>query len=366
MHIDINLRFHPSPAFVGILAELNEQYSEWTDGSYDWANQTTDFLHEPAPLPPFDEKLFQTPLSQRALNDLLQLSIALLSGNYPAVRDYLKQTHFAFVIGYPRSGGSYLTKELLRTVGLDHTRVSEALAHDGFPELRQTWYDWAGDRPYFHLQEAIFQVAEFLVIANLYFRRKTEPRADGIWLAPKKMHKLVSWAGSFKMLLGQGRADYLVTVRHPVPIAISIYEKSGGPTADGRFPAQAPRSAIERWILTDLMHLGFTLRELVEMDYFDAVAASWSNFYSGMATSGLFLGDRGEIRLVPYGRATLEGVVGDYRQRYGDPAAQPEPFHIHDKAQQHPDWLGRGNAAVEAVARQWAALGLRFPELSLE
>lgn len=366
MHIDIKLRFQPSAAFIGILAELNEQYSEWTDGSYDWADQTSDFLHAFGPLPAFGEKLFRTPLSQRALNDLLQLSIALLSGNFPVVRDYLKAMHFAFVIGYPRSGGSYLTKELLRTVGLDHTRVSEALAHDGFPQLRQNWYDWAGNRPYFHLQEAIFQVAEFLVIANLYFRRKTRAQTDGIWLAPKKMHTLVSWAGSFKMLLGQGRADYLVTVRHPVPIAVSVYEKSGGLTEDGRFPARAPRSAIERWILTDLMHLGFTLQELVKMDYFEAVAASWSNFYSSMATSGLFLGDREEIRLVPYGQAALEGVVSDYRKCYGDPAAAPEPFHIHNKAQQHPHWQACGEAAVEAVARQWAALGLRFVQLTLE
>lgn len=366
MYFDINLRFQPSPAFVGILAELNEQYSEWTDGTYDWADQTTDFLHAFGPLPNFDEKLYQTPLSRRAVNDLLQMAIALLAGNYPAVRSYLRDTRFAFVIGYPRSGGSYLTKELLRTVGLDHTRVSEALAHDGFPELRETWYDWAGNRPYFHLQEAIFQVAEFLVIANLYFRRRSQPGADGVWLAPKKMHKLVSWAGSFKMLLGQGQADYLVTVRHPLPSAVSIYEKSGGLPADGRFPAAAPRSAIERWILNDLMHLGYPLQQLSAMDYFEAVAASWSHFYSRMAGSGLFLGERDEIRLVPYGQAGLEGVVADFRRRYGDPAALPEPFHIHDKAQRHPDWQARGDAAVAAVAAQWAALGLNFPTLSHE
>lgn len=366
MHLDINLRLQPTSAFIGILAELNEQYSQWTDGSYDWAAQTTDFLHAFGPLPSFNEKLFQTPLSQRALNDLLQLTIALLSGNYPVVRDYLKEMHFTFVIGYPRSGGSYLTKELLRTVGLDHTRVSEALAHDGFPDLRETWYDWSGNRPYFYLQEAIFQVAEFLVIANLYFRRKTRARANGIWLVPKKMHKLVYWAGSFKMLLGQGRADYLVTVRHPVPTAISVYEKSGGPTADGRFPAQAPRSAIERWIVYDLMHLGYTLDELSVLDYFEALTVSWVHYYSAMAGSGLFLGSRDEVRLVPYGQAAFEATVANDRQRLGnDPDAAPEPFLIHDKSSRHPEWHARGAQAVDAMTAQWAALGLRFPELTL-
>ncbi|APZ42467.1 hypothetical protein [Acidihalobacter ferrooxydans] len=367
MHLDIELRFVPSEFFIGILAELNEQYSEWTDGSYDWAAQTTDFLHAFSPLPKFDETLFQSPLSQRAVNDLLQVAIALLSGDYPRVRDYLGPMRYAFVIGYPRSGGSYLTKELLRTVGLDHTRVSEALAHDGFPELRETWYDWAGDRPTFYLRESIFQAAEFLVISSLYYQRKTAPHTDGTWLIPKKMHKLVYWGASFKMLLGQGRADYLTTVRHPVPTAISIYEKSGGLPEDRRFPARAPRSAIEHWIVYDLLHLGYRFDELAALDYIEAVTVSWAHYYSRLAGSGLFLGSRDEVRLVPYAKEALEGVVSDYRQRLGDePSAAPEPFLIHDKSARHPDWQARGDQAVAAVTAQWAALGLRFPELSLE
>ncbi len=366
MNFDIHLRFQASEAFVGILAELNERYSEWTDGSYDWANQTTDFLHAQAPLPRFDAALFKTPLSQRALNDVLHIAIAVLSGDYPLVRDYLKHMRFAFVIGYPRSGGSYLTKELLRTIGFDHTRVSEALAHDGFPDLRETWYDWAGQRPYFHLQEALLQVAEFLVIANLYYQLKSRPQSNGIWLAPKKMHKMVNWAGSFKMLLGQGHSDYLVTLRHPLPAAISISEKSGGYPGNGRFPARAPRSAIERWIITDLMHLGFSIKELETMDYFEAVFASWAHFHIRMAGSGLFLGDRNEIHLIPYGQESQEGVVREYRERYGDAGVAPEPFHIHDKTRQYPNWTARGDAVVATVSAAWSALGLQFPKLSLD
>ncbi|MDR3567265.1 MAG: hypothetical protein P4L43_04480 [Syntrophobacteraceae bacterium] len=366
MNFDIQLRFRPSEAFIGILAELNDQFFDWTDGSYDWANQTVDFLHASAPLPRFDESVFKTPLSRRAINDLLQVAIALLAGNYPLVRDYLKNLRFAFVIGYPRSGGSYLVKELLRTVGFDHTRVSEELAHDGFPDLRETWYDWAGERPYFYLQEAIFQTAEFLVIANLYYRVKSGQRAQGARLAPKKMHKMVNWAGSFKMLLGHGQADYLVTVRHPLPTAISVAEKSGGFPADGRFPALAPRSAIERWIMTDLMHLGFTMGASAAMDYFEAVFLSWSLFHTSMATSGLFLGDRDEIRLVAYGDNHHEPVVRDYRERYGDPQLAPEPFMVHDKAREDRRWIERGDASVGAVTQTWSNLGLRFPELSLQ
>lgn len=364
MNLEIKLNFKPSLAFVGVLAELNERFSEWTDGSYDWANQTEDFLRSSVKLPDFDESLYQTPLSRQVVNDLLQVSIALFSGNYPLVRDYLKDIHFAFVIGYPRSGGSYLTKELLRTVGLDHKRVSEALAHDGFPELRDTWYEWQGDRPYFHLQETIFQVAEFLVIAKLYYNTKTARIPEGRWLAPKKFHKMVYWAGSFKMLLGQGRADYLVTVRHPLPTCISIYEKCGGLPPDGLFPAYKTRSAIEHWVLNDLVHLGFSQAAVAKMTYFEAVLASWTQFHTRMATSGLFLGDRHEIRVIPYSKAALESVVQDYRQLAGN-ALPPESVLEHAKAQLHPNWKVQGDAAVQALSTTWEGLGLQWPELGI-
>jgi hypothetical protein len=365
MDFNINLRFQPSAWFLGILAELNEKYADWTDGSYDWADQTTDFLHNPVPLPQFDDSLFKTPLSRRAVNDLLNMAVAIMAGNYPLVRRYLTNIRFAFVIGYPRSGGSYLTKELLRTVALDHKRVSEALAHDGFPELRDIWFDWNGNKPYYHLQDAIFQTAEFLVIANYYYQLKTRRQPSGIWLAPKKMHKMVNWGGSFKMLLGQGQADYLVTIRNPLPTAISIYEKSGGLPDDKLFPGQTPRSAIERWIMTDLMLLGYSMRQITAMNYFEAVQVSWSNFYARMATSGLFLGDRAEIEMVPYGKQQLEGTVAVFRDQYSRERKPPEPVLIHEKADEHPDWQAPASAAVAAMAQLWGSLGLAFPELTL-
>ncbi len=365
MDFSINLKLQPSPWFIGVLAELNELYSDWTDGSYDWAAQTTDFLHTPSPLPAFDDSIFETPLSRRAVNDLLHLAIAMIGGDYELVRRYTEVLRFAFVIGYPRSGGSYLTKELLRVAGLDHTRVSEALAHDGFPELHECWYGPGNNgQPLFYLQESLFQAAEFLVIANLYYQKKTIRHPHGYWLAPKKFHKIVNWGGSFKMLLGPGQADYIVTVRNPLPTAISIYEKSGGLPADGLFPVQAARSAIERWIIADLVRLGHSLEEVAAMDYFEAVQKSWSAFYARMAVSGLFLGLRDEVRLLPYGAEALEGVIREYNALHLR-RDTPEPVLIHEKANAHPHWVARAEETVAAMERLWASLGLSFPALSL-
>jgi hypothetical protein len=364
MKIRINLDLTPSQWFVGILAELNERYSDWSDGSYDWAAQTTDFLHSPEPLPQFDDSIFETPLSRRAVSDVLQVMIAVVGGDHEGLRRYLEPIRFAFVIGYPRSGGSYLTKELLRTVGLDHAKVSEALAHDGFPEVSDVWFATLPGERYFHLQDSIFQLAEFLVIASLYYRLKTQRHPHGYWLAPKKFHKIVNWAGSFKYLLGPGRADYLVTVRNPLPTAISIYEKSGGFPKNGRFPVEAPRSGIERWVIRDLVTIGHSLAEIAEMDYFLAVQRSWSAYYARLATSGLFLGLRDEPQLIGYGAAALEATIQGYRSRHLNPTSV-EPVLIHEKAQEHSRWIAPAEEAVDAMSRHWAGLGLAFPELTL-
>jgi len=213
------------------------------------------------------------------------------------------------------------------------------------------------------MQDAIFQVAEFLVISKLYFQTKIYNGADGAGLIPKKMHKIVAWAGSFKMLLGKGMADYLVTIRHPLPTAISIFEKCGGLPQDGKFPVNNPRCAIERWTTNDLMHLGYGSEEIAEMSYFSAIYKSWVYFYMRMATGGLFLGDKREIDILPYDADILENKVRTYRQHYGAQESEPEAFLIHDKSLAFAEFKDEADSAVEAVRAAWKGLGLQFPDL---
>lgn len=359
--VDIKLRFQPSAAFLRLLAELNERAADGAAGGHDAVAWSVDARHGAAL---FDPSLFATPLSRQIVTDLVQVATALMTGDYPLVRRYTQALRFAFVIGYPHSGGRYLTSELLRTLGLDPASMCTALAGDGFPELRDLWYDWNGDRPRFHLQDAIFQTAEFLVIAKHYYQRNTVRHPHGYWLAPKQLQQLVNWGGSFKMLLGEGRADYLVTVRHPLPTAVAIFEESGGLPADRLFPARQPRSAMERWILADLKTLGYAIDQVASMDYCHAVQVSWSQFYARMATSGLFLGVREELRAIAYGSAALESVVREYRARHLN-ATAPAPLLIQDQAGHYPDWQAHAATAVEAMTALWASLGLTFPALTL-
>ena len=50
--------------------------------------------------------------------------------------EFLKKTHFIFIVGSPRSGGTYITKQLYNAMGIDYKQVPYSLGHDGFPAPR--------------------------------------------------------------------------------------------------------------------------------------------------------------------------------------------------------------------------------------
>lgn len=362
MSFSIELKLQPSVWFSGIVAELGGLYSGWSDGSGQWWNQVPEVLQDNASWPELGHDIFETPIGQRARYEVNRLYQSMLTGDYESVRGYVKPLRYAMVIGYPRTGGSYLTKELLRSAGLDYTKVSTALAHDGFPIVHDNWYGHhtSGVRR-FHLQDSVFQVAEYLVASKHYYKSKAKKHPDGFWLVPKKFHTAVNWAGSLKTILGPGQSDYLVTARSPLPVAISVYEKSGGLPDSGLFPS--PRSYIETCISKDLATLGYTLDQIADMNYFDAVQKSWSLFYSRLATSGLFLDRRDDVRLIPYGKESLERAAQDYYDLYGR-SEKVDPLFVHDKSSRHPEWSERARMAVEDMTRLWSSLGLEFPDLT--
>jgi hypothetical protein len=177
------------------------------------------------------------------------------------------------------------------------------------------------------------------------------------------MHKLINWAGSFRSLLGGELADYIVTIRNPLPTAISIYEKSDGMPAGGKFPAARPRSAIERWILNDLNALGFSDSRAATLDYFEAVQISWTRFHLKMASSGLFSDNANDVTMLPYDPVTYQEFL---HRRYADVQNpnEPESLLVHDKYCEFPQWSDRADAAIASMKSIWNDLGLRLPTLT--
>ncbi len=286
---------------------------------------------------------------QEAIARAYQLLLALLTGDVDAIKDIQLKFHFVNVIGIPRNGGSYLTKELYRSMGIDPTRVPNVIAHDGFPDAGPFRFEkgvnsWV---------TSLHTMAEYLTMIEIYFG-KNKPHSGKI-VVPKKLLKGTYAGGFFHRILGQA-VENILTVRHPVASCISTYEKSGGFPDDGKF---AVRGNIEDWVRRDLVYTGSEPEDIEKMDYFDAYLRYWEQYNYYVATTGLSANR--SISIVAYDKERMEGLIKSFYYRFGNINPEPEAFEVFDKRDRHPDWFAKAEPVIKRVAEVWATVGLAFP-----
>jgi hypothetical protein len=252
------------------------------------------------------------------------------------------------VVGAPRHGGSYVTKQLFRSLGFDAAKVPNAIAHDGFPDA--TPFDF--DQGYSAYTRMMHNMAEYLSMVELFFANS---RAfDSMIPVPKKATKAAYQGGFFDRVLGPN-AEYIITLRHPVPAAISTYEKSGGLPANGRF---AVRGNIESWVRRDNIYSGVPENQVEQLAYFDAYLHYWEHYHYNLLLTGLRLNPK--WRVVTYGKERLEKLAAGLHQRFGS-AAQPDDFKVFDQRARHPDWMKQAEPVVRRVSDVWRQAGVNFP-----
>lgn len=295
------------------------------------------------------KRVLAKPRGQAAIGRAYQLLMALLTGDVDAIKDIQLKFHFVNVIGIPRNGGSYLTKELYRTMGYDPSKVPNVIAHDGFPDAGPFRFDKGVNSWISSLQT----MAEYLTMVEIYFG-KNQPHSGKI-VVPKKLLKGTYAGGFFHRILGQA-VENILTVRHPVASCISTYEKSGGLPEDGKFKV---RGNIEDWVRRDLIYTGAEPDEIAEMDYFAAYLRYWEQYNYYVATTGLSANRA--IRVVAYDKQRMEDLVKSFYYRFGEFDPHPEEFEVFDKRDRHPEWLTIAEPVVKRVSEVWATVGLEFP-----
>jgi hypothetical protein len=340
-----------SPVFVDFLAHIiaGREFS-----GQDWGDQLSETLNFAEQdmvrrAPQEAERVMADPRGRLAIARSYHWLLALLTANQQALRELQLKFHFINVIGIPRTGGSYLTRELYLALGIEPTAVHNALAHDGFPEaapfqLKNNANTWI---------VSLQTMAEYLVMVELFFGQR--PRHGGKVVVPKKLTKGIYAGGFFHRVLGEA-VEHIITLRHPVASCISTYEKSGGLPANGRF---ALRSNIEEWCRRDLAYVGIGAEALAQMDYFDAYLRYWEQYHLYIATTGLSANR--DLRVVVYGPERLQELARSFHRRYDSAAAVGE-FRAADTARQrHPDWMQRAQPVIERVAAVWERVKLPFP-----
>jgi len=340
-----------SPAFVTFLAH---QLARRTIDDQVWSDQRSELLAYPEHDAPriANEAAAAVMASAEGRAWLARsygLLFALLAGDPAPFTALQARFHFVNIVGIPRTGGSYLTAEIFRAVGMRPERVPSAIAHDSFPEaspfeLRPGINGW---------MVSLKTMAEYLTMVEVFFADR--PTHGGRIVVPKKLTKAVYAPGLFQRVLGES-AEHVLTVRHPAAGCVSTYEKSGGLPLDGRF---AVRSNIEEWCRRDLRYTGCGAAELERMDYFDAYLRYWEQYHLMMATSA-WAAPRA-LRIVPFGRLALEAHAQGYHDRFSSGLLAPE-FHVSDAARRrHPEWIEKGDRSIDRIAQAWRVVGLEFP-----
>jgi hypothetical protein len=277
------------------------------------------------------------------------LLLALLTGDLAPLVTFHSRFRFVTAIGIPRTGGSYLTAELYRALGMEPDHVPGALAHDSFPEAGPFALE-AGSNSWI---DCLKTTAEYMVMVELFFGGQR--RRGGKIVVPKKLTQGIYAAGFFRTVMG-GDADTILTLRHPAAACLSTYEKSGGLPVDRRFVV---RSNIEEWCRRDLASTGCSAAQLKSMDYFDAYLRYWEQYYLSVAVSGLSASI--DLRVVAYGKSALQSLAQNYHNDLGS-GLQASEFQVSDKVWRlHPDWLERAQPSIERVAAAWRLVGISFP-----
>jgi hypothetical protein len=290
------------------------------------------------------ERLSSSTAGMQYLARAYELFAGLLVGKTDAIRQLQDHLRFILVVGAPRSGGKYLTKQLFRALGHDPLRVPAVLAHDGFPEAGPWRFDRFGNG----WIESLHSMAEYLVMVEMFFQ--PGGHQSGPVSVPKKATKAVYAPGLFRDIL---RGERIVTVRHPVPSCVSTYETAGGLPAHLRF---AQRNNIEILWARDLLSAGLSEADIMEMDYFDAYLRYWEDYHVRLAMSGLTSG-----RVVAYGEQRFMDEARRMANLFEAPGSAVEQFHVSDRRELHPDWVARAEPALRRIDELWTRVGLTFP-----
>jgi hypothetical protein len=340
-----------SPVFVDFLVHIIDgkefEPAKWGDQLSEELSSDQKKLIEAAAANA--QKVIESEVGQKAVARSYELLVALLTGDVNKIRDIQLKFHFINIIGAPRNGGSYLTKEVYRSLGFDPEKVPNVIAHDGFPEagpfrFEQGVNSWIS---------SLHTMAEFITMVEIYFGNR-KPHTGKI-IVPKKLTKGSYAGGFFHQILGES-VEHIVTIRHPVAACISTYEKSGGFPENGK---HAVRGNIEQWVVRDLVYTGLKEEEVMKMDYFDAYLRYWEQYHNYIASTGLSANRH--IKIVPYLKENLMEVARDYYYRFGDRDPHPEEFKVFDKKDRHPDWLKKAEPVVKRVHEMWQSVGMDFP-----
>ncbi|OGR04817.1 MAG: hypothetical protein A2284_02070 [Deltaproteobacteria bacterium RIFOXYA12_FULL_61_11] len=274
------------------------------------------------------------------LDEAATVFVGLLRGDAAWLRSFLgEERRIVFVLGFARTGGTYLLTELAAANGIEWSTHSLPMLHDDVPSREPLVYAGHPSR----WLNLLFELAQFLV-----WVKKTQ--------GPFVVKKNISLAYALPLIeaLFGGNASYVLSVRHPETSLRSILKMLG-------LPITVPEGADTPTYWFDVTHryLGMEQEPWKELSYAQRHLALWEAYHLAIAKS---LPLTGSLEVVPYGSAYTDLVrrtaagrgTGHRASEFHAPPATGTPLLAPEACEE----------AMERVRTAFTASGKDFPLLT--
>ena len=287
------------------------------------------------------------PAGRKVIEELYQVLTWVLTGDSIALRSYFKGYRFVWIVGAPRTGGTFLLNRLLQHYNCgDPDTLPAFVVHDGTPDCA-----FPGPvRSVEVLSRSAMQMAELAVAIKLLYPRPC--------VVVKKALKYAFAGPLFDSVFGDP-LKVVVTVREPLPVAWSVMSKSGLKfgKATRHFNVHCPIDQLVKDLCAS--YFGMTYAEISSYNYHSAVCLFWSAFYQALASSfSMFL----DVDIVAFGEPMADYVRRNLKQTsrvYSDfvmPVLPVLPFTEND-------WVF-SREVIKSVTSAFIRKRMSFPGLS--
>ena len=255
--------------------------------------------------------------------------------------DYLHGKKIIFIAGAMRTGGTFLASKLFEVFEMRLEDFNLDMVHDTIPNFPKSFPNMVNELPHF-----LFELSQLIVWIKREF---------------KNSHVAIKKRTSFEYYLPLlytifvDNAEYILTIRHPVPSGFSMAKKKG-------LEVNSHSSPIWWYDLIESKK-GLSGRKWDKLNCIERFAMYWQICYEAVATNRNY---KQKIKVVPYNKQSYQDLISFVAYKYHGKDVILDDFIVNSK-----DYKGTWSRdlidnILEQVNYHWELSGLKLPIMELK
>ncbi|SPF36612.1 hypothetical protein SBF1_1640004 [Candidatus Desulfosporosinus infrequens] len=255
--------------------------------------------------------------------------------------DYLEGKKIIFVAGAMRTGGTFLTSKLFEVFDMRLEDFNLHMVHDTIPNMPLSLPNSAkGLHPF------LFGLAQLIVWIKREFKNSH--------IAIKKRTSFEYYLPLLYNIFGDN-AEYILTIRHPIPSGFSMAKKEGLEVNSHCSPAW--------WYELIENKKGVSGRTWDKLNCIERFAMYWQICYEAVAKNHNY---KQKIKVVPYDKQSYQDLISFVAYKYHGNDVILDDFFANTKEYKGTWSRDYIDNILEQVNYHWELSGLKFPILELK